>query len=96
MRSVVAITGASGALYGVRLLQELPGERILVMSETAKRIIPAETGYSVEQVEGLADAVYSDDDLAAHLNQQGYQVARRTIAKYREILNIPNSRLRRH
>ena len=65
MRSVVAITGASGALYGVRLLQELPGERILVMSETAKRIIPAETGYSVEQVEEMADAVYSDDDLAA-------------------------------
>ena len=41
-------------------------------------------------------APYSDDDLAAHLNQQGYQVARRTIAKYREILNIPNSRMRRH
>ena len=43
MRSVVAITGASGAAYGIRLLQTLPGERILVMSETARAIIPEET-----------------------------------------------------
>ena len=60
MRYVVAITGASGAIYGIRLLQELEGERILVMSRTAREIIPAETDYTVEQVEGMADAVFSD------------------------------------
>lgn len=59
------MTGASGAVYGVRLLQNLPGEKILVMSETAKTIIPAETGYTPEQVGAMADAVYSDGDLAA-------------------------------
>ena len=41
-------------------------------------------------------APYSDDELTLHLINQGYQVARRTIAKYREMLNIPNSRMRRH
>ena len=55
VRYVVAITGASGAIYGIRLLQELEGERILVISRTAREIIPAETDYTVEQVEAMAD-----------------------------------------
>ena len=59
------MTGASGAIYGIRLLQELPGEKILVMSDTAKAIIPEETQYTVEQVEALADKVYQDSDFFA-------------------------------
>ncbi len=73
MRSVVAVTGASGSIYGIRLLQELPGEKILVMSETAKMIIPGETGYTVEQVEAMADAVYSDSDLAAPIASGSFE-----------------------
>ncbi|MCQ2070210.1 MAG: UbiX family flavin prenyltransferase [archaeon] len=65
MKTVVAMTGASGALYGIRLLQMLPGEKILVMSKTAREIIPAETTYSVEEVEAMADVVYNDDDMFA-------------------------------
>lgn len=65
MISVVAVTGASGAIYGIRLLQVLPGEKILIMSRTAREVIPAETDYTAEQVEALADRVYSDDDLFA-------------------------------
>lgn len=38
---------------------------------------------------------YSDEDLTAELQRQGYDVARRTVAKYREQLGIPNSRMRR-
>lgn len=65
MRSVVAITGASGAIYGIRLLQELPGEKFLVMSDMARRIIPEETGYSVAEVGEMADRVFDDSDLFA-------------------------------
>ncbi len=65
MRSVIAITGASGVIYGIRLLQTLPGEKILIMSKTAKAIIPAETKYSAEQVATMADKVYEDDDMFA-------------------------------
>ena len=72
MRSVVAITGASGSIYGIRLLQELPGEKILVMSKIAKMIIPRETGMSVEQVESLADKVFEDDDLFASISSGSF------------------------
>ena len=65
MRFVVAITGASGSAYGIRLLKELPGEKVLVMSEMAERIIPHETGMSLDQVRELADEVYEDDDMFA-------------------------------
>ena len=37
----------------------------------------------------------TDDVLTEILNQKGYKIARRTVAKYREQLNIPVARLRR-
>ena len=37
----------------------------------------------------------SDDQIEKILQDEGYQVARRTVAKYREQLNIPVARLRR-
>ena len=67
VRYVVAISGASGAIYGIRLLQELDGERTLVMSRTAREIIPAETDYAVEQVEAMADKVFDDDQMFASI-----------------------------
>ena len=38
---------------------------------------------------------FSDEALAAKLKEQGYPVARRTVAKYRGILNIPGTSERR-
>ncbi|MDD2626925.1 MAG: UbiX family flavin prenyltransferase [Candidatus Methanomethylophilus sp.] len=73
MRSVVAMTGASGSIYGIRLLQELPGEKILVMSKVAKAILPVETDYTLKQVEALADTVYRDDDMFAPISSGSYQ-----------------------
>jgi RNA polymerase sigma-54 factor len=37
----------------------------------------------------------TDDALVAVLKDKGYNIARRTIAKYREQLNIPVARLRK-
>ena len=73
VRYVIAITGASGCMYGIRLLQELKGERILVMSKMAKEIIPQETGYSVEDVERMADRVFDDTDLFASISSGSYR-----------------------
>ena len=38
---------------------------------------------------------YTDDELATILKEKGYPLARRTVAKYRQQLNIPVARLRR-
>ncbi len=38
---------------------------------------------------------YSDDKLEKMLKEKGYNIARRTVAKYREQLNIPVARLRK-
>lgn len=65
MKTVVAITGASGIIYGIRLLEELQGEKSLIITETAKRILEAETSYKVTDVEALADTVYHEDELFA-------------------------------
>ena len=72
MRYVVAITGASGIAYGIKILKELPGEKILVISEMGKKILPQETGMSVADVEKLADTVFDDHDLFASISSGSY------------------------
>jgi RNA polymerase sigma-54 factor len=51
----------------------------------------------LEDVVGIEDKrkPLTDDRLAAILKEKGYPIARRTIAKYREQLNIPVARLRK-
>ena len=41
------------------------------------------------------DNVLSDDSIVTLLEEQGIEVARRTVAKYRDALNIPSSVQRR-
>ena len=37
----------------------------------------------------------TDDGLAEALREKGFRVARRTVAKYREMMGIPTARLRK-
>ena len=67
-RIIVGITGASGALYGVRslqLLKEKGFETHLIISEAGRKVIELETDYKVRDVEALASRTYDDGDLAA-------------------------------
>jgi 4-hydroxy-3-polyprenylbenzoate decarboxylase len=69
-RLVVAMTGASGAIYGVRLLErlrELPVETHLVVTRWARVTIEDETPYSFADVKALADEVHAENDLAAEI-----------------------------
>lgn len=74
-RLIVGISGASGIIYGVRLLEVLrdtPIETHLVMSEAAKRVAELETGYMSEQVEALADAAYGNEEIDAPISSGSY------------------------
>jgi len=68
-RLVVGISGASGAVLGVRLLEVLAGsdavETHLVISPAARITIRDETDRSVKEVEALADVVYKPQDVGA-------------------------------
>jgi len=68
-RIVVGLSGASGAIYGIRfleLLRGLPGvEAHLVVSDPAKRTIVEETDWTVKNVEALAAHRYDNKDIGA-------------------------------
>ena len=69
-RLVVAISGASGVIYGIRLLelmQDMPYETHLVISQAAKLNIEIETSYKPIDVEAMADFSYNYRDMAASL-----------------------------
>ena len=67
-RLIVGISGASAAIYGIRLLEvlkETDVETHLVITSAAKKIILLETDFTVEEVEAMADYVYDIDDIGA-------------------------------
>jgi len=68
MRYFVSIGGASGSIYGIRLLQELHKTNhdvYLVVSEGAKKIIQQETPYTYASIKKNADIIYDNADLCA-------------------------------
>ena len=65
---VVAITGATGVIYGVellRILRDLGQETHLILSEAAGMNLGLETEHSIEDVRALASVVYSNKDVGA-------------------------------
>ena len=75
---VVAITGASGVIYGIRLLEvlkEMNIENALVISDAAKTVIESETGYTVDELRGLADNCYDFNDLTASINSGSFKAS---------------------
>ncbi len=83
-RIVVGITGATGSIYGVRLLELLRGipevEIHLVISTPGKRTIVEETDYAVHDVEALAHRVYENKDIGAALASGSFRTAGMIIA----------------
>ncbi|HSF81224.1 MAG TPA: UbiX family flavin prenyltransferase [Anaerolineales bacterium] len=67
-RLVVGITGASGVILGIRLLEMLKSlevESHLVLSPAAQVTIAQETDWKTSDVLALADAVYKHADIGA-------------------------------
>jgi 4-hydroxy-3-polyprenylbenzoate decarboxylase len=68
-RIVVGLSGASGAIYGIRFLEHLRAlpdvETHLVVSDAAKRTIVEETDWAVKDVLALATHRYDNKDIGA-------------------------------
>jgi len=77
MRLIIGISGASGVIYGIRLLQllreESGVETDLVMSRTAKLNVTIETDWQLNDVISLADNVHNDGNLAASISSGSFQ-----------------------
>ncbi|MBN0217567.1 aromatic acid decarboxylase, partial [Pseudomonas aeruginosa] len=71
-RLIIGISGASGAIYGVRMLQVLRDvpdiETHLILSQAARQTLAMETDYSVREVQALADVVHDARDIAASIS----------------------------
>jgi len=65
VKIVVGISGASGVIYGVSLMQALEADIVLVMSKTAKDILRYETDLAIESVYQLAYEVFEDEEMFA-------------------------------
>jgi len=78
-RLIVGISGASGAIYGVRLLQVLRDvagvETHLVMSQAARQTLSLETDLSLRDVQALADVVHDARDIAASISSGSFKTA---------------------
>jgi 4-hydroxy-3-polyprenylbenzoate decarboxylase len=83
-RLIVGISGASGAIYGIRLLEVLREvddvETHLVLTPAARRTVPLETDLSVRCVEALADYCYRPGDIAAAISSGSFRAEGMVVA----------------
>ena len=83
-RIVVALTGASGSIYGSRLLEELQNadgvETHLIVSKAAYLNLSTELNIGRQQIEALADAAYSDKDIGARIASGSFKTDAMVVA----------------
>ncbi|GAA5819330.1 MAG: UbiX family flavin prenyltransferase [Methanobrevibacter sp. CfCl-M3] len=73
---IIAITGASGVSYGVRLLEVLKEMNIktgLLISKSAEIIIKYESDRELEDIKKLSDRYYESDDLTSSINSGSFK-----------------------
>ncbi len=82
-RLIVAISGASGAIYGIRMLQALKHAKVeshLIVSKAAALALDAETGMSLGDVHALADVVHKPADIGATIASGSFRTLGMAIA----------------
>jgi len=83
MRLIVGISGASGIVYGVRILQVLQHSGIethLVMSDSAKMTLATELDMSIEQVQSLATQVHNVKNIGATISSGSFKTMGMIVA----------------
>ncbi len=83
-RLIIAMTGASGIVYGVRALEILRDvedvETHLILSSSAARTIAEETDYTLDGVRGLADVLHGYKDIGASISSGSFRTAGMLVA----------------
>lgn len=77
-RLIVGISGATGAIYGIRLLEVLAlagVESHLVITEAAEKTIALESGWKIEDIRALASVAYRIDDIGAAIASGSFSTA---------------------
>jgi flavin prenyltransferase len=77
MRLVIAITGASGVIYGIRALEVLKSlgvETHLILTEWGEKTIRIETDKDGNYVKSLANRVYDDSNMAAPVSSGSFRI----------------------
>ncbi|KAB2920294.1 MAG: UbiX family flavin prenyltransferase [Hyphomicrobiaceae bacterium] len=98
---IVGVSGASGAIYGIRMLEilkEIGIETHLIMTDAARITLASETDLKVSDVERLASAVHSNQDIGAvcssgSFRTRGMVVAPCSVETLSEIAACPGGNL---
>lgn len=81
---IIGITGASGAIYGVRALEILRDiaqvKTHLIVSQAGLLTLKQETGHSLDSVRELADTCYASKDIAAPVSSGSFKTMGMLIA----------------
>ena len=83
VRLIVGISGASGVIYGIRLLEMLRDagvESHLVMSRAAEITVAHETRHKLADVRALASTVHNVGDIAASISSGSFRTSGMIIA----------------
>ncbi len=81
--------------FGSRKLKDFFSESVVTTEGEEVSTLEVKTALSEIVAAENKRKPYSDEKLKALLLERGYDIARRTVAKYREQLNIPVARLRK-
>jgi 4-hydroxy-3-polyprenylbenzoate decarboxylase len=82
-RLIVGISGASGVIYGIRLLQLLQSARVethLVISRSAEITIAHETSWKLAAVRALADNSHKPEDVGAAISSGSFRTMGMIVA----------------
>lgn len=82
-RMIVGISGATGTIYGLRLLEllrQLDIETHLVMTKPAERTLTHETDHLVRDVRAMADVCYADADIGAAIASGSFRTMGMVVA----------------
>ncbi|MDB3967169.1 UbiX family flavin prenyltransferase [Porticoccaceae bacterium] len=84
MRLIIGISGSSGVIYGIRMLEMLAAcegvETHLILSSAARMNIGIETDWKVEDVEALADVVHNNKNIGASIASGSFKTAGMIVA----------------